>query len=734
MVAGEVLGELPARELVGADDAVHDAGLLEHHEVAVHRALREVGTVVEDLGDRERPARGGERVEQRLTVRGEPLAHGAQPGGDGLVHARSDEGATVHQTCSRAYRTALPSNLGRHRALHRAHGPARSRRSRSTRPRLLIAAHAHPDLDVDARLAQLDALAARAAGLSAGELSTLLFVVEGFRGNESDYGDPRNSFLDDVLDRQLGIPITLSVVMLEVGRRCGLQLHGVGMPGHFLVGGGAGEWFDPFHGGARLDLAGCAALFAQLHADARFRAAVPDAGRAPGDPPAHARQPPAHVHAARPEGRGVGRSRLRLRVPGITLSQRGDLAGLLGRLGQFAEAARELDVLAQLLPGEGGEQAAAAAAACGRAPTERPPIVRVAPMAEADADVPARHRALPPRVAAAPPLRGRATALLAETCLRGDGRFGVVLIERGFEVGGGDQRFGVGTVARIVEAARTPDGRYLLATVGTERFRVEAWLDDDPFPRAEIDVLGEPKRVASGAGARRDDVQRLLGRVLAMSAELGDPAAPVDAATLDDDPVRGLVRGRGASRRSVRSTRSACSSSTIPASASPASRPCSTTPPRCSSSGSPEADPAVASDTWIASGRGQRRRARTTRGRAGPGRGSDRGVQGGARHRGDRGQLRARRLRPAPGRHGSDTFEREKDLSILEQLESELAELQAALERVDAGTYGVDEVTGEPIDPARLDALPTARTNVDRRRHPVETAMTEIPDTDGVER
>jgi Lon protease-like protein len=127
---------------------------------------------------------------------------------------------------------------------------------------------------------------------------------------------------------------------------------------------------------------------------------------------------------------------------------------------------------------------------------------------------------------------------LAETCLRGDGRFGVVLIERGFEVGGGDQRFGVGTVARIVEAARTPDGRYLLATVGTERLRVKKWLDDDPFPRAEIDVLGEPKRVADDAGARRDDVQRLLGRVLAMSAELGDRTAPVDAAALDGDPVK----------------------------------------------------------------------------------------------------------------------------------------------------------------------------------------------------
>lgn len=127
---------------------------------------------------------------------------------------------------------------------------------------------------------------------------------------------------------------------------------------------------------------------------------------------------------------------------------------------------------------------------------------------------------------------------LAETCLRGDGRFGVVLIERGSEVGGGDQRVDVGTVARIVEAARTPDGRYLLATVGTERFRVKKWLSDDPFPRAEIDVISEPRKVPSDLAGRRDDVQRLLTRVLAMSAELGDRAAAVGAADLDDDPVR----------------------------------------------------------------------------------------------------------------------------------------------------------------------------------------------------
>ena len=67
-----------------------------------------------------------------------------------------------------------------------------------------------------------------------------------------------------------------------------------------------------------------------------------------------------------------------------------------------------------------------------------------------------------------------------------------------------------------------------------------------------------------------------------------------------------------------------------------------------------------------------------------------------------------------PADQASDTFEREKDLAILEQLESELAEIEAALARLDDGTYGVDEVSGEPIDPERLAAYPQARTNVDR--------------------
>src|SRR3954451_23995379 len=73
-----------------------------------------------------------------------------------------------------------------------------------------------------------------------------------------------------------------------------------------------------------------------------------------------------------------------------------------------------------------------------------------------------------------------------------------------------------------------------------------------------------------------------------------------------------------------------------------------------------------------------------------------------------------------PADSATDTFEREKDLGILDDLEVELAEIEAAIERIENGTYGIDEVTGQPIDPARLDAIPVARTNVDTPRPPGE--------------
>ena len=141
---------------------------------------------------------------------------------------------------------------------------------------LWIAAEAHPGLDVSHWLARLDALAYRAAervtsemdvDQAAAAVSRFLFEDEGFRGNADDYYDPRNSFLDDVLERRVGIPITLSVVYVAVAARAGLEASGVGLPGHFIVRAvrrGRDRLLDPFHGGRLLDRAGCEALLARV--------------------------------------------------------------------------------------------------------------------------------------------------------------------------------------------------------------------------------------------------------------------------------------------------------------------------------------------------------------------------------------------------------------------------------------------------------------------------------------
>lgn len=129
---------------------------------------------------------------------------------------------------------------------------------------LLIAQEEHPDLDIAAYLLRLDHLAAAARARlpespvptdMINSLNVQLFHEEGLIGNEQEYYDPRNSFLNEVLDRKTGIPISLSVIYLEVGRRLGLPLVGVGFPGHFLVkyAGSDGDIvLDPFSGGISL--------------------------------------------------------------------------------------------------------------------------------------------------------------------------------------------------------------------------------------------------------------------------------------------------------------------------------------------------------------------------------------------------------------------------------------------------------------------------------------------------
>jgi len=111
--------------------------------------------------------------------------------------------------------------------------------------------HRHEDASLPARIAALNAY---------------LFEELGFSGNSQHYDDPRNSFLNEVLDRRLGIPISLAAIYLEVGRAAGLRLEGVNFPGHFLVRApdtGEDLIVDPFHGGAILSEVDCRQLLRQ---------------------------------------------------------------------------------------------------------------------------------------------------------------------------------------------------------------------------------------------------------------------------------------------------------------------------------------------------------------------------------------------------------------------------------------------------------------------------------------
>jgi regulator of sirC expression with transglutaminase-like and TPR domain len=135
---------------------------------------------------------------------------------------------------------------------------------------LSLARDEYPDLDVEAYLGELAGMAHEARAYLRGGLDArvhglcrYLFHDMGFRGNVGNYYDPRNSYLNEVLDRRTGLPITLAAVAIAVGTRAGLEVVGVGLPGHFVakaVAGGQEVLFDPFHGGRRLSREQCEAL------------------------------------------------------------------------------------------------------------------------------------------------------------------------------------------------------------------------------------------------------------------------------------------------------------------------------------------------------------------------------------------------------------------------------------------------------------------------------------------
>jgi regulator of sirC expression with transglutaminase-like and TPR domain len=216
---------------------------------------------------------------------------------------------------------------------------------------LLIAAHAQPELDIDAELAVLDDLALGIPEPTLDGWRRHLFVDLGFSGNVKRYYDPSNSFLNQVVRRRKGLPITLSVLGMEVGRRIGLRLEGVGMPGHFLLRHGPDAFVDPFDAGRLMDRAGCIERFHAVNgAAAPFRPSYLDRV-GPHAILARMLNNLKSVYAARGEIAALSWVfDLRLALPGASPLEGRDWARVLGATGRFVEAAVELESLARLLP------------------------------------------------------------------------------------------------------------------------------------------------------------------------------------------------------------------------------------------------------------------------------------------------------------------------------------------------------------------------------------------------
>jgi hypothetical protein len=224
---------------------------------------------------------------------------------------------------------------------------------------LCIAAHAHPGIDVDEWIARLDELADGCPAPTFDALRAHLFERVGFTGNIDRYDDPENSFLDSVIARRLGIPITLSVLMIAIGRRLDVDVQGVGMPGHFLVVDAArGDvWCDPFHRGAELDADGCRRQFDLVYGGAL---AFQPSFLAPTPPHAIVSRMLANLERGKLARDPVQRAwmcGLHLEIPGISLSEQLELADQLAATGDVMRAAVEFDRLADRIDSGGPESA-----------------------------------------------------------------------------------------------------------------------------------------------------------------------------------------------------------------------------------------------------------------------------------------------------------------------------------------------------------------------------------------
>ncbi len=221
---------------------------------------------------------------------------------------------------------------------------------------------------------RLDALAEQVPEASTDGVVGHLFRSGRFRGNTDDYTDPANSYLDRVLDRRLGIPISLAVLAVEVGRRVGVALHGVGLPGHFLLGvrSEPDRFIDVFSGGVELDAEACRHLY--------------EAGFGAGPPFDPAWLEPVGTFAvlsrvlanlknsftARGGLRPLAEAlTLRSAVPGVSASERLELGDVLTALGRFVEAAGCYEQVADLVESSGDDPDGRASALRSRATAAR---------------------------------------------------------------------------------------------------------------------------------------------------------------------------------------------------------------------------------------------------------------------------------------------------------------------------------------------------------------------------
>ncbi|CAN5901353.1 SirB1 family protein [soil metagenome] len=220
------------------------------------------------------------------------------------------------------------------------------------RAALAIAAADHPDLDPQEWLSLLDDYAYGVNDLDS--LRRRMFTELGFDGETDNYYEPESSFLDVAIKRRRGIPITLSVLMMEVGRRAGIKLEGIGMPGHFLVRSPlTGDYIDPFFKGELMDEAGVEARFRRvggMPAEVRFGPGMrPVAGKQ--EILARMLNNLKAIYRARSDGRSLEWVlRMRLALPIIPRDEVRDLGEALALQGRVREGADEVMAVAQEHP------------------------------------------------------------------------------------------------------------------------------------------------------------------------------------------------------------------------------------------------------------------------------------------------------------------------------------------------------------------------------------------------